>query len=194
MERPLKLRLSLLVAGAALILLRSVRADLQLIPTRDKYDLDGAQLERLLFPDGPQKVTYTPPRGWQYFGSDDRLTLHPDGIGRAEAEIKVTKLPAPYDLDDPAMGRLTEEIVASAPANARNVAIVSQEKNPLLIERKETFLVIIKYDLDSESYLRSVMFISRKNEQLRFQLTAPQRIFAPLQQAFRASHYSWQNL
>jgi hypothetical protein len=187
-------RLTLALALSSSAFIGSARADLKLVPTRDSYDLDGAKLERLLFSDGERTIMYTPPRGWQYFGTDDRLVLHPDGAGRTEAEIRVMKLPAPYSFDDDAMGRLAQEAFASVPGDARNISIVSQDKNPLLIERKETFLLVIKYDFNGESFLRSIMFINRKNEQLRFQLTAPQRIFAPLQQAFRSSHYSWQNL
>jgi hypothetical protein len=192
MDRSLTLVLGVALAVSAIV--GSARADLKLMPTRDNYDLDGAQLERLIFRDGEQKIMYTPPRGWQYVGSDDRLILHPDGAGLADAQIRVMKLSAPSGFDDESIGRLAEEAFATVPADARNISIVSQEKNPLLIERKETFLLVIKYDLNRESYLRSIMFINRKNEQLRFQLTAPQRTFAPLQQAFRASHYSWQNL
>jgi hypothetical protein len=41
---------------------------------------------------------------------------------------------------------------------------------------------------------RSVMFLNRKKEQIRFQLTCRRSDFKELQKAFQGSHYSWQNL
>ena len=38
------------------------------------------------------------------------------------------------------------------------------------------------------------MFLNRKNEQIRFQLTCYRDAFRELQKTFERSHYSWQNL
>jgi hypothetical protein len=71
--------------------------------------------------------------------------------------------------------------------------IVLQQKNVVIIERKETFLIIMKYEFYGEPQQRSVLFVNRKNEQLRFQLTCPESNFARLQKVFLATHFSWQN-
>ena len=92
------------------------------------------------------------------------------------------------------MKKLSDEAIASVPGAATHAVLVSQQKNPLLIESKETFLVIINYDCYGTPYARSVMFLNRKREQLRFQLTSPRWSFAPLQKEFLGSQFSWQNL
>jgi hypothetical protein len=171
----------------------SARADLNLAPEAAEYDLDGIKMRHLVFTDGSERVTYSPPLGWEYSRRDNALVLRPHGV-RGEATISRLAVAHRETFDDQTIKRLTEESLLSVPRGAKNVSVVSQQKDPLIIERKETFLLIIKYEFYGEPQLRSVMFLYRKNEQLLFQLTAPQSEFQRLQEAFRASQYSWQNL
>jgi hypothetical protein len=185
-------RAVILVAGVFL-LSTSARADLKLTPQIAEYDLDGFKMKHLVFSDGSRRVTYAPPAGWDYSGSANLFVLHPSH-SRGEATIARIALPQKESFDDETTKRLIDEVIASAPKGADNVALVSQEKNPLMIERKETLLIMIKYDFHGEPFSRSVMFLNRQDDQLRFQLTAPRSNFPELQRAFQASHYSWQNL
>ena len=82
------------------------------------------------------------------------------------------------------MKKLTDEIVASAPPGRTDVTVVSQEKNPLMIERKETYLVVIAYKFYGGNYKRSVMFLNRGKEQLRFEFVSLERDFPELERAF----------
>jgi len=151
-------------------------------------------MRRLVFFDGPARVTYTPPADWEYSSTNDNLLLlHPHGAP-GEATIRRLDLARPETFDDETTKRLTEEVLLSVPRGATNVDLVSREKNPLIIERKETFLVIIKYDFYGEPQLRSVLFLDRKKDQLRFQLTSPRSNFQHLQEVFGSSYFSWQNL
>jgi hypothetical protein len=168
-------------------------ADIDFTPRVQEYDLDGVKLSQLVFADGNQNVTYAPPRKWEYSGGGNRLVLHPSE-SPAEAVITTTKLARPEALDDSVTKRLRDDVLASVPSGATNITLVSQQLNPLLIERKETFRVVVSYDCFGESFARSVMFLNRQNEQVRFQLTCARRLFERLEKAFESSHYSWQNL
>lgn len=185
---------ALILALSGFLLVGSVRADLQLTPTLGNYDLDGVKMQQLLFPDGDKRVMYTPPRGWEFSGGGGKLSLRPPHGSNAEAEIRVAKLTEPQVFDEASMKQLTDEVVASLPDKASHVTIVSQQKNPLMIERKETFLVEINYESFGDSYARSVLFVNRKSEQVRCQLTCRRAAFPQLQKAFQGSQYSWQNL
>ncbi len=188
-SRTVKLTLSIF------LVITSVRADLRLVPEVAEYELDGIKMRRLVFFDGPERVTYTPPAGWKYSRADkDLFVLHPSDGPRGEATIARISLAQPGHFDDETIKGLTDEVLHSAPGGAKNVGLVAQQKNPVIIERKETFLLTIKYDYYGEPQERSVMFVNRKNEQLRFQLTCPQSNFPELQKIFLASHFSWQNL
>jgi hypothetical protein len=63
-----------------------------------------------------------------------------------------------------------------------------------MIERKETYLVVIAYKFYGGNYRRSVMFLNRGKEQFRFEFVSLERDFPELQRAFLGSQYSWQNL
>lgn len=170
------------------------RADLNLTPEESEYELDGVKLHQLRFRDGERRVTYTPPKGWRHSGTELRLILQPPHGSGAEAVVSLTTLKEPETFDDATTKRLSEEVLSSVPSTAKHVTIVSAEKNPLLIERRETFLIVIKYDCYGNQYGHSVMFLDRGNKQVRFELTCPLSVFPELQKAFQGSHYSWQNL
>jgi hypothetical protein len=185
---------SVRLALVILFLANSASANLQLTPEEAEYELEGVKIRQLVFLDGGQRVTYAPPRGWQYSGGGDHFVLHPKGGLSAEAIIRAVKLAQPENFDNAAMKRLCDQAIASLPGSATHIAIVSQEKNPLLIEQKETFLITIHYECYGVPYARSVMFLNRKNEQVQFQLTSPRPSFAQLQAEFLRSQFSWQNL
>jgi hypothetical protein len=186
---------SLVLTFISLILVAAARADLQLTPRSSQYELDGVKFKQLAFSDGGVKeITYAPPRGWDYSGSDNQLTLHPPNKSQAEATISKVSLAQPASFDDKTVKKLADEAIASVPHGSTNVQLISQEKDPLMIERKETFLVILAYTLYGENYSRSILFLNRGKEQIRFHLACRQTDFKELQKAFLGSQYSWQNL
>jgi hypothetical protein len=185
--------LTLILIGALFI--ATARADLQLTPKTSESWVDGAKITFLAFSDGSGKeVTYGPPTGWEYSGSSTRFTLRPPSKPQAEGTIARINLSHPAVFDDETMKKLTAEVLASVPGGSTNVTLVSQEKNPLLIARKETFLVIVSCTFYGENYQRSMMFLNRGNEQVRFQFVSRAADFKALQAAFQGSHFTWQNL
>jgi hypothetical protein len=178
---------SLLLAGAA-------KAELVLTPTVDEYVLDGVKLKQLAFFDGAEKVTYQSPRGWDYSGSATQLTLHPPNKPQAEATIARVSRSDQTQFDDENIKKLVAEAIALVPKGGSNVAVESQEKSPLRIGSRETFLVVLSYSLFGNNYNRSILFISRGGKQVRCQLTCRSADFKELQKAFLSSQYSWRNL
>ena len=148
----------------------------------------------MAFSGGSEIVTYAPPRGWDYSGSPAQLILHPPSKSQAEAKITKVALLQPATFDEETIKKLVQEVMASVPNGSTEIQLVSQEKNPLMIERKETFLVVLSYNFYGGAYSRSILFLNRGNEQIRFQLTCRQADFKELQKAFLGSQYSWQNL
>jgi hypothetical protein len=185
---------SLIHAVIAALLISSARAELQLTPSVVQYELDGVKLKQLAFSDGTKQVTYQAPRGWEYSGSATQLTLRPANKPQAEATITRIPLAEPGSFDDESLKRLVTEAVASVPKDSENVTVVSQEKNPLLMNRKETFLITLAYDFYGATYSRSILFLNRGKEQIQFQLTCREADFKELQKAFLGSQYSWRNL
>jgi len=63
-----------------------------------------------------------------------------------------------------------------------------------MIERKETLLVTLSYNLHGAACNRSILFLNRGREQIQFQLSCRRADFRELQAAFFDSQHSWQNL
>jgi len=188
MVRPLILGL------AGWLLVASARANLNLTPKLSQYELDGVKFKQLAFSDGSQTVTYAPPRGWDYSGSSTQLTLRPPNTPQAEATITRVPLSQPGSFDDESLKKLVSEAAARVPKGSENISIVSQEKNPLMIQGKETFLITLSYTFYGQKYGRSILFLNRGNEQIRSQLTCHEADFNDLHGAFLRSQYTWQNL
>ena len=184
--------ITLALSGAFFI--ASAHAELQLTPKISEYELDGITLRQLAFSDDGKTVTYQSPRGWDYFGSAAQLTLRPPAKAQAEATITRIPLSQPGSFDDESLKKLVSEAVARMPKGSENIAVVSQQKNPLMIQRKETFLITLSYRFYGQDYGRSILFLNRGNEQIRCQLTCREADFKELHRVFLASQYSWQNL
>jgi len=188
MVRPLTL------ISVGVLFLVTARAELRLTPIVDEYELEGIKFKRLAFTDGTKKVTYQSPRGWDYSGTSAQLTLHPPNKNQAEATISKNLLREPFKFDDDSLKKLVTQATAALPQGSENITVISQEKNPLKINRKETFLVVFGYTLFGQTYNRSILFLNREKEQIRFQLVCREADFEELHKAFLGSQYSWQNL
>jgi hypothetical protein len=184
----------LILALAGSLLIAPARAELDLTPKPSEYELDGVKFKQLAFSDGSKIVTYAPPRGWDYSGSATQLTLRPPGKTEAEAKITKVALSQPASFDEETVNKLVQKAIASVPPGSTNIQLVSREKNPLKIERKETFLVTLSYSFYGNAYNRSILLLNRGTEQIQFQLDCRQVDFRELQTAFLGSQHSWQNL
>lgn len=184
--------LTLVIGGTLFI--ASASAELQLTPRVAEYELDGTKFKQLAFSDDGKTITYQSPRGWEYSGNATQLTLRPPNKPQAEATITRIPLSQPGSFDEASLKKLVNEAVAVVPKSSSNISVISEEKNPLMIQRKETFLIKLGYTFFGQKMSRSILFLNRGNEQLRFQLTCREADFSELHRAFLASHYSWQNL
>jgi hypothetical protein len=193
MDITVRLPLALLLLGA-MIGLVPARADLKLTPQASTYQIEGATMPRVLFHDGDKAVTYVPPRGWKYSGSETSLRLLPNGNTQAEATITKLASPKTVAFDEGTRPALIEQVTAGLPAESSNVQVVNQELNPVRIGGKDTFLVTVSFTSHGNDFTRSVMFLNREQDQIQFQLSSRTSDFSALQKAFLQSHFTWRNL
>jgi hypothetical protein len=169
-------------------------ADLLLIPRVVEFKGDGATFKRLEFSDGGKTVTYQSPRGWELSGTSTQLTLRPPNKAQAEATITRVPLSQPGSFDEESLKKLVSDSVALVPNGSENISVVSQEKDRVTIEHKETFLITLSYTFYGQKYGRSILFLNRGNEQIRSQLTCHEADFDALHRLFFRSQFTWQNL
>lgn len=170
-------------------------AGVSFTPREVNYRVEGITFNQLSFSEaGAPDVTYQQPPGWRFSGSPAKLTLQPPDRIQAEGLVTAVPLSAPASFDEAETKSLLTQALGLVPEGSTNVTVVSQEHDPVKIGGKETFLVILAYTQNGENYMRSVIFMNRKNEQIRFQFISRTGDFEELNRVFLSSLCSWQNL
>ena len=185
---------ALIIAFIGLLCAGAARADLDLNPKLSEYNSEGFKVRKLVFLESGRDVTYIPPRDWDYSGSAAKLVLHPRQKAQAEASITKSVLGTATRFDETTTKPLVAEALRSIPAGSTDVSLISQEINPFPIAGKETFRVSCTYTFYGENYTRSLLFVNRATDQIRFQLVCRTADFEGLQKEFHRSLFSWQNL
>jgi len=177
---------------AAIPLTPNARADIDFTPRPSTYKAEGIKMSNLAFSDGHNAISYTPPGNWKYEGDPSKLLLIPNNMVQAEASIEKAPPPITTAFDEEGMKELTQKVLASLPQGSQKVTIVSQEKDPLRINGKETFGLTVSYIFFGQSVTTSVIFCNRGKEELEFKLFCHSADFAELNKLFRGSLYSLQ--
>lgn len=167
-------------------------AEIDFTPAPGERVLEGIKFPQLFFHQNGRKISYEQPRGWTYSADSSRIRFTPPEVSQAFAEIAQTPLLQPEVLDEEATTRLQFKVMSSVPPNSTGAALVSAEKNPLMIAEHETFEVTISYKLYGEDYSQSVLFMNLQDMQLTFRFVSRKRDFPKLHQAFRGSLCSLQ--
>lgn len=185
---------ALIIALIGLLCAGVARADLDLNPKLSEYSSEGFKVRKLVFLESGKDVTYIPPRDWDYSGSATKLVLHPHQKAQAEASITTSIRGAAVRFDETTTKVLVAEALKSMPAGSTNVTLISQEINPFLVAGKETFRLSWTYSFYGETFTRSLLFVNRATDQIRFQLVCRAADFDGLQKEFQHSLFTWQNL
>lgn len=177
-----------------LALLSTARAGFDFTPISSERTLEGMVFNQLLFHQDGRTISYEQPRGWTVTGDSGSLKLTPPNVSQAQATMEQTPLPAPQLLDDATSAKLAAQVLASVPAESKNVTLVAEEKNPLRINQQETYAVSVSYNFYGQDYGLSVLFANLSDTQLRFRVVARKADFEAVNRAFRASLFTlaWQ--
>lgn len=177
-----------------LAFLSKASAGIDFTPSSGERTQEGVVFKQILFHQDGRTIAYEPPRGWTVTGDSVAARLTPPNVSQARATIEQGPLSEPQVLDDVATEKLAQQVLASVPEGAKDATLVSQEKNPLRINQRDTYEVIISYNYYGEDYGLSVLFANLADTQLRFRVVARKADFEAVNRAFRASLFtlSWQ--
>lgn len=170
----------------------SALASIDFNPTTGERVLAGVKFPQLIFKEGSRTITYEQPRGWSYNGNGASIVFTPPGVTQAQATIEQTPIRGPQPFDEATIKALQEQVVTDAGGAGQHTELISAEKNPVMVNRNETFEVIVSYQSAGTDYQRSVLFLNLPDTQLRFRITARKADFEKLHRQFRASICSWQ--
>jgi hypothetical protein len=161
-------------------------------PATGERTLDGIKFKQLIFKENGHKITYEQPRDWAYFASGATIKFVPPEIPQAYAEIEQVHLQAPQNFDDATVKALQDQTLQSVSTDSTGVALVSAEKNPVVMNQHETYEVIVTYQLHGQDCELSVLYLNLPDTQLKFRCVARKADFEKVHKAFRGSLFSWQ--
>jgi hypothetical protein len=169
----------------------TAKSGIDLTPFADEYISEGIKYQKLTFRRDKQRVEYNPPPGWSFRGSAERVQLTPPKRRFAEALIEALPLAAPQRLDETVIKALEQQFISSLPSDSQFVTVVTEERNPVLLDGSPTFEVIVSYQLIGEKFLKSALFVNLSDTQLIFRLAARKDDFDALHSDFKRSILSW---
>src|SRR5437879_7721925 len=138
----------------------SALAGIDFTPIAGERTFEGIKFPELYFHEKDRKISYEQPRGWRYSGDSSQIRFTPPDVPQAFGLISQTPLSAPQNFDEATMKRLQDQMLASLPPYSDSAAIVSTEKDPLMINAHETFEVTVTYQLYGERYQQSALFMN----------------------------------
>ena len=162
----------------------TVDAAIDFTPVPGERNQEGIIFKQLVFREKERKITYQHPDGWSYVGDSKRLRLNPPNVAQAQADIEQAALRTPQPIDEAA---LRDQAMTALPPGSLKATIVTEEQNPLQINRHDTYGVTINYVLHGQEYMANILFANLDDTQLRFRFVARKQDFEKLFRAFRGS-------
>ena len=152
----------------------------------------GFKAQYFTFRDQGRAITYEPPRGWSPSGGGGAIKLVPPALTQAYAEIGQVPLPAPQNFDEETIKKLRDSTLASVPPDSQNVTLVSEQRNPVVLNQNHTYEVVISYQAFGQEFMAATIYMNLPDNQVRFRTVARKADFPKVHEAFRGSLFTWQ--
>jgi hypothetical protein len=180
---------SILLALAAL-----AQADIDFTPQTRKVPFEGAPYTQTYFRNGDGIVYYEPPGDWTVQGQGPRLIMRSPQAVQTTAVIQSRPVPSNAGFDADSLQKLKDEIAATLPREAENVAWADLEINPVLLNTRETRRLTVTYSAFAQSYTVTMIVCNFQTLQVCFRLDSRTEDFEKQYDLLRRSLYSWQGL
>jgi hypothetical protein len=165
-------------------------AQIDLTPVETTREVDGVRMSSIVFRDGRQEISYSPPSKWRLSGSGPKLSLTPDAVPNADAQVEVKTIVTAVPIDQANLQNYVLSARQSAPRTARNVEVLDSRINPLKICGYDTLAIDMQYEAFGATYRSHLLYLNRKSDQWIFRFTAPVKSFQAAFEPFRVSLYS----
>jgi len=173
------------------VLLGSSHAAVDLTPVVTELVDDGVTYREVSCKSPEGKVVFTLPPGWTIRGQKDRAHMTGTDRSFAEAVIEATPLQKPEPLDEAAIAKFKQQVLATLPAGSTKVTTVNEAQNSLMPGGHPSFEIVITYDLWGKIFQRSALLVNGPQDRFTFRFTCLKADFAPLDTNFRRSLMTW---
>jgi hypothetical protein len=156
---------------ALLLLLPLVAAHaLDFTPLEVKERTEGGMSTYLEFRDGRNRLTYTPPRGWEYRGDAVSFRLAPPDFAGVEIDFRTQALGAPLTASEENLAAFEAFAREALPSGATKVENVVAAFNPIEIDGRKTVEVMLSYSYFGQNLKASCLYVVRECAPVRFRV------------------------
>ena len=172
------------------VLIGSGYAAIDLTPSVTEVTEDGVTSREAAFKTPEGKVLLALSPGWTIRGQKDRAQMNWTDQS-TEAVIESTALAKPEPLDEAAIAKFKQQIVAALPPGTTKVTTIGEAQNSLMPGGNPSFEFVITYDLWGKVFQRSALLVNGPQERLIFRFTSLQKDFSDLNTQFRRMAMTW---
>jgi hypothetical protein len=173
------------------VLLGNSYGAIDLTPAITELIEDGVTYREVSCKTPEGKVMFTLPPGWTIRGQKDRAQITGTNRSSAEAVIEATPLEKPEPLDEAAIAKFRQQVLATLPAGSTKIATVNEAQNSLMPGGNPSFEIVITYDLWGKIFQRSALLVNGPQDRFTFRFTCLKADFTPLNTNFRRSLMTW---
>lgn len=172
------------------VLVAGSKAAIDLTPSINEVVEDGITYREARFktPEGEVMLTLSP--GWTIRGQKQRAQITWTDQ-TTDAVIETVALQKPEPLDEAAITKFKQEVLAALPAGSTKVTTVNESQNSLMPGGNPSFEFMITYDLWGKTLQRSVLLVNGPQDRLIFRFTCLKADFNVLNTNFRRSLMTW---
>ena len=173
------------------VLLDSSYATIDLSPIVTELIEDGVTYREVSCKTPEGKVVFTLPPGWTIRGQKDRAQITGTDRSFAAAVIEAIPLEKPEPLDEAAIAKFKQQVLATLPVGSTKITTVNEAQNSLMPGGNPSFEIVVTYDLGGKIFQRSTLLVNAPQDRLTFRFTCLKADFAPLSTNFWRSLMTW---
>ena len=166
-------------------------AALDLTPAVTEVIDDGVTYREVSCNTPEGKVVFTLPPAWTIRGQTNRAQLTGPDKSFAAAVIEAIPLAKPEPLDEAAIGKFKQQVIAALPAGSTKITTINESQNSLMPGGNPSFEIVITYDLWVKLFQRSALLVNDPQDRLIFRFTCLKADFNLLNSNFRRSLMTW---
>ncbi len=182
------------IALALVSMSMTAGADVDFTPRHGFVELEGFRTPIVKFTASQNPVSWTPPSKWRISGSAKALTAVPEDSPMASAAFRCVTLREELPATEGSQAVFIKTAQASLPPLAEAPEVLGSTVDPLQINGLHTCAVTIRYLLNQQRFITTIVFVPKGREQFRLEFTARERDFKPLHESFLESLYTIQGL
>ena len=172
------------------VIVGSSQAAIDLTPAVNDLVEDSVTYREVTFKTPQGKLRFDLPPGWTIRGQKDRAQMT-SADRSSDAVIEATPLQKPEALDEAAITKFKQQVMAALPVGSTKVVTAYEAENPVIPGGNPSYEIVITYDLWGKIFERSALLVNGPQDRFTFRFTSLKQDFAQLNTQFRRMVMSW---